>query len=332
MSWPSSPDFSNVRYAPHLQTRLDVYRNAAGTDAGGNVGLVFFHGGGWAAGSKTDFTVAGANGYDFANYVLTSGLTSKRWNVVSADYRMSAYPAGTKMSFPSDVLDGIDDACAAIQHVKDNARLYGTNPAADARSYGINPNKIVAMGSSAGATLALIAAARRSRQFLNGAPGIRRRFDYRSSSVPALVVNYLGVIDVRYDRTAGVETWDYTKFPGLFLTSNTDGGVEWGAVPEDVKAAASPLAHYELDAMEARPGGVYSVYQNTTPTGKPYANVHAAEQAAIFDAALAARSIDRVTEVVAPGAWEDYTPTPSTSPSYALSARVVTFCEARLGV
>lgn len=330
MAWPSSPDFANVRYERNLQSRLDVYRNASGTDAGGNVGLIFLHGGGWAAGTKTDFTSPGANGYDFANYVLTSGLTGMRWNVVAVDYRMFGYTGGVKMSYPSDVFEGLDDCAAAVQHVKDNARLYGTDPLEDARSYGINPNKTTLLGISAGGLFALILAARRSRAFMNGSPGVRRRFEYRASSIPALVVNYLGVTDVRFDRSLGLETWDYTKFPSLFGTSTTDGGVEWGAVPEDLKAAASPLAFYEQSAMEARPAGVYSIYQQTTPTGKPYANIHAAEQAAILDAALAAQSIPRTTEVVTPGTWVDYTPTPSTSPSYALSARVVSFCEARL--
>lgn len=330
MSWPSSPDFANVRYERHLQTRLDVYKHPTGTDAGGNVGLIFFHGGGWNAGSKTDFQTPGQNGYDFANYLLTSGLTTKRWNVVAVDYRMFGYTAGVKMSYPSEVFDGIDDCAAAIQHVKDNARLYGTDPSEDARSYGINPNKTVLLGISAGGLNALVIAMRRSRQFMNGSPGVRRRFEYRSSSIPALVINYLGVSDLRFDRSSHVETWDYTKFPGLFGTSTTDGGNEWGAVPEDVKAAASPLAFLEQSTLEARPAGVYSIYQTTTPTGKPYANIHASEQATILDAALAAQNIDRTTEVVTPGTWADYTPTPTSSPSYALSARVVSFCESRL--
>lgn len=330
MAWPSSPDFANVRYAPFLQTRLDVYKNGAGTDSGGNVGVVFLHGGGWNAGVKTDFITPGQNGYDFANYVLTSGLTTKRWNVVAVDYRMFNYTGGVKMSYQSSFFDGLDDCACAVQHVKENALLYGTNPVADARSYGINPNKIVVFGISAGGPFALIIAARRSQQFISGTPGTRRRFEYRSTSNPALVVNYLGVIDVRYDRAAGVETWDYTKFPGLLGTSTTDGGVEWGAVDENIKAGASALAYYEQATMEARPAGVYSIYQTTTFTGKPYANIHASEQAAILDAALAAKAIDRATEVVAAGTWADYAPTLGASPSYALSARVVSFCETRL--
>lgn len=330
MAWPSSPDIANARYAPHLQTRLDVYRNAAGTDAGGNVALVVIHGGGWNGGTKTDFTVPGANGYDLADYLLSSGLTAKRWNVISIDYRTWAYTAPLKMSYQSDVFDGIEDVACATQFIKDNARLYGTDPAVDARSFGVNPNRIVLFGISAGGLDSLVVACSRSRPYRTGLPGVQRRFEYRSSSTPALVINYLGVIDVRFDVGEGVETWDYTKFPTLFGTSSTDGGAEWGAIPNDFKAACSPAAILEQSSLEARPAGVYSIYQTTTATGKPYANIHAAEQAPIIDALLEAQSIDRVTEVVTPGTWEDYTPTPTTSPSYALSARVVAFCEARL--
>jgi len=330
MAWPASPDFQDVRFAPHLQTRLDVYQNAAGTDVGGNVGLVYVHGGGWNGGLKTQVATAGEHGHDLADYVLSSGLTTKKWNVAAVDYRTFAYTSPLKMSYPSEVFDGIADVGRAVQHIKDNARLYGTDPVADARSYGINPHRIVLLGVSAGGLDSLMVAFSRSLPYRSGQPGVQRRFDYRSSSVPALVVNFLGVIDVRFDTAAGVETWDYLKFPKLFGTSTTDGGVEWGAVSNDIKAACSPLAVLEQSSLEARPVGVYSIYQTTTATGKPYANIHAAEQAAILDAALAARSVDRVTEIIAPNAWEDYSPTPATSPSYALSGRVVAFCEARL--
>lgn len=330
MSWPASPDFGDVRYGPHLQSRLDVYLNPTGTDTGGNVCLLFIHGGGWAGGTKVEFTVAGANGFALPDYVLTSGLTTKRWNVISIDYRTFAYSAPLKMSYPSTIFDGIEDAQRAVQWIKDNARLYGTDPVADPRSYGINPNKIVIYGYSAGATNGAICAFARSRPFFRATGGIRRRFEYGSSSIPALLINHVGVIDVRFDAAENAESFPETAFPSMFGTSSTDGGTEWEAISHDMKSAASPLAYLEQDSMEARPAGVYNVYHSTTPTGKPYANIHAAEQAPIFDAALEAALIDRATETVANGTWDDYTPTPETSPSYALSARVVAFCEARL--
>lgn len=330
MAWPSSPDIADLRYAGHLQTRLDVYRNPAGTDDGGNVALVFVHGGGWSGGLKTQIATPGQHGYDLADYVLSSGLTGKRWNVISIDYRTFRYTAPLKMSYPSDVFDGIEDVACAVQFIKDNARVYGTDPVADARSFGVSPNKVVLLGVSAGGLGSLVVSLSRSRPYRAGVPGAQRRFEYRSSSTPALVINFLGVIDVRFDEALGVETFPYDKFPSLFGTSSTDGGAEWGALPNDIKAACSPAAILEQTTLEARPAGVYSIYQQTTATGKPYANIHAAEQAAVLDDLLADRSIDRVTEVITPGAWEDYTPTPSTSPSYALSGRVVSFCEARL--
>lgn len=330
MAWPSSPDIADVRYAANLQTRLDVFRNASGTDDGGNVALVFVHGGGWNGGLKTQIQTPGQHGYDLADYVLSSGLTTKRWNLITVDYRTFAYTAPLKMSYQADVFEGIEDVACAVQFIKDNARLYGTDPGADSRSFGVNPSKIIVFGVSAGGLDGLVVSLSRSRPYRAGLPGAQRRFEYRSSSVPALVINFLGVIDVRFDEAEGVETFPYDKFPALFGTSSTDGGAEWGAVPPDWKAACSPLAILEQDTLEARPAGIYSIYQTTTATGKPYANIHAAEQAPILDAAMAAQGIDHVTEVIVPNSWADYSPTPATSPSYALSGRVVAFCEARL--
>lgn len=317
MSWPISADFSAIRYAPHLPCRLDVYKNAS-NDAGGNCCMLFLHGGGWAGGSRLDCLTPTHNGYSLLDYVIASGPTTKRWNVVSIDYRTFLYTSGIKNSYQSVFPDPYEDCARAVQHVKDNARLFGTNPDADARSYGINPNKIVVFGFSAGGSIATVNALRRSAPHFNTTPWAPNRFIYRSSSTPALVVNMKGVIDVRFDTALGVETFPYTSLPSLFGTSTTDGGVEWGLVSPELKAAASPLAYLEQSVLEAQPAGVYSIYENTTFTGKTYANLHAAEQAPLLAAALLARGIPYLSEVVA------------TVEDAALNARIVAFLEARL--
>lgn len=321
MSWPISADFPAVRYAPHLQTRLDVYKNAA-TDSGGNCCMLFLHGGGWSGGSRLDCLTPTHNGYSLLDYVIASGPTTKRWNVVSIDYRTFTYTNGIKNSYQSVFPDHYEDCAHAVQHVKDNARLFGTNPDADARSYGINPNKIVLFGFSAGGTMALVNSLRRSAPYFNTTPWAPNRFIYRSSSTPALVVNMKGPIDVRYNTVAGAERFAYNQLPALFGTSTTDSplGTEWGLVSPELKAAASPMAYLEQTVLEAQPAGVYSIYETTTPItpSQPWPNLHDSRQEPILAAALLARGIPYQSEVIA------------TVEDNALNARIVAFLEARL--
>lgn len=328
MSYPDTldtlvPTTENIRYAPHLPTRMEFYENAESQD-GGNAALVFIHGGSWSGNDRTLFRVHGANGYDLCAYALQSGLTTNKWNVFSIDYRMSAYTGVNPSSYPSLYPDGFNDTACAVQFIKDNAA-----------SFGINPSKVVLFGSSAGGTNALHTAFRRSQPyFAKTSPAMPRRFAYRSSSSVAAVVNFIGPIDFRYDEEEGTETWTYNHntagWSGLFGHSLTDSGAEWSSAELDaVKEAASPLAYIEMPVLEQRPSGVYSVYNATSPTGKPYANLHASEQAAILHAALDAAGIENDYEVVTSGAWEDYTPSPTVqdSPSYMISGRVMTFIE-----
>lgn len=318
---PLAPTTANIRYAPHLQARFDFYRNAT-TQTGGNAALVFVHGGSWVGNDRTLIQTHGNNGYDLASYCLFSGLTSQKWNVFSIDYRMGTYTGVNPASYPSYYPDPMDDTARAVQWIKDHASEYG-----------INANKVVLFGASAGGTNALHTAFRRSLPyFATTSSAYPRRFAYRSSSNVAAVINFLGVIDFRYDEAEGVETWAYNHntngWSGLFGHSLTDSGAEWESEAMDqVKAAASPLMLLEKSNLESSVRGVYSIYSATTATGKPYVNLHAAEQAAILHAQLDTKTITNDYEIITSGDWEDYTPTPATSPSYAISARVMGFIE-----
>lgn len=330
MAWPTTPEVKDFRYWDVLQTRLDVYRNAT-TQSGGNVGLVTVHGGGWAGNTKNTQNLTSEESYDLANYVLTSGQTAQKWSVIPVDYRMGAYTGGIKSSYPSYFPESFGDVSYAVQAIKDNARLYGTNPALNAKSWGINPNKIVLFGTSAGSTNCMLTSLRRSEPYyVGGTWRSAQRFQYGSSSIPALVINNIGPIDFRFDTALGVETFRYDALPLIFGTSTTDAGVEWGLIPADMKAAASPLAYLQQGKLEARPAGMTHVYFTTLADPKPYDSLHPSEQGPIIHAACLAAQIDSDLQVITPGAWKDYAPTPATSPSWVISKRITQFCEARL--
>lgn len=86
--------------------------------------MVCIHGGGWLQGSRTHFN-------DFAKFIALRGFV-----VVSIDYRLSG-----EAKFPA----AIHDCKAAVRWLRANADKYG-----------LDPNKIGAIGSSAGGHLAAL--------------------------------------------------------------------------------------------------------------------------------------------------------------------------------
>ncbi|MFI0728849.1 alpha/beta hydrolase [Streptomyces sp. NPDC021225] len=91
--------------------------------------LVFFHGGGWVLGSRA--------GYDHVGCFLAEHSGHR---VLSVDYRLAP-----EDPFPA----AVDDALAAFDDTVSRAEEFG-----------IDPNRIVVGGDSAGATLAAVAARR----------------------------------------------------------------------------------------------------------------------------------------------------------------------------
>lgn len=119
------PTYSNIRYGPHDRNVLDLWRARRGPgDAGGTPLVVFFHGGAFRQGSKSDIPSR-----------MIVRCLSRGISVASASYRLSQ-----DAPYPAPMRDG----ARAIQYL----RLH-------AREYGIDPDRIGASGSSAGAGIAL---------------------------------------------------------------------------------------------------------------------------------------------------------------------------------
>lgn len=112
----------DLAYGPDPRQKLDVYRpkNAA-THA--RV-VIFFYGGEWISGSKTDYRF------------VAEALTQRGFVVVLPDYRV--YPAVT---FPGFVQDG----AAAIRWTHEHIAAYGGDP-----------NRLYLMGHSAGSHIAAL--------------------------------------------------------------------------------------------------------------------------------------------------------------------------------
>ncbi len=119
------PDLANIRYGPHERHVLDLWtaKSRAGKAAPAPL-IVFFHGGAFRLGDKS--SVPGW---------LVVRCLSEGISVASANYRLSDTAA-----FPGPMLDG----ARAIQYLRSRAKEFGIDPA-----------RIGASGSSAGAGIAL---------------------------------------------------------------------------------------------------------------------------------------------------------------------------------
>jgi acetyl esterase/lipase len=142
----------DVAYGPGPRDRLDVYRPEVG--AAGLPVVVFFYGGAWQTGSRSDYVFVAA------------GLARRGMVVVVPDYRLSP-----GVRFPVFV----EDAARAVAFTRRNAVDWGGDPA-----------RLVVAGHSAGAHIAAMLAldphyladAGDSREALAGAVGISGPYDF----------------------------------------------------------------------------------------------------------------------------------------------------------
>jgi acetyl esterase/lipase len=101
---------NGLPYGNAPRQRLDVYMPTAGTRQTGCHGrpvVVFFYGGSWQTGSRSDYLFVGA------------ALASRGFVAVLPDYR--TWP---DVAFPGF----IDDAAAAVRWTRDHAAEFGGDP------------------------------------------------------------------------------------------------------------------------------------------------------------------------------------------------------------
>jgi acetyl esterase/lipase len=206
MAFPRQVPFIPRRSATHeLETDV-VYAEVAGEPlrydfyrplgvAGPVPAVVFVHGGGWAGGDPSQ---AGGNGMHFAR----NGIAT-----VSISYRLApAHP------FPA----ALDDVRRGLRHVRANADAFG-----------IDPERIVLLGLSAGAHLAMLAHLAREVGAL--APDLPDDLRDVSEDVLGVIAHY-GPYDLA--RRKPVDGWDPI---GAFLGER--------ATDPDAIALASPVRH-----------------------------------------------------------------------------------------
>ena len=188
--------YQNDTLKKHL---LDIYLPANST---GKVPLVvFIHGGGWLGNDK----------YADMGYMkeTVAEILKSGYALASIDYRFS-----TQAVFPAQMLD----CNAAISYLVDNASKYG-----------LDRDRMVVMGFSAGGHLAsMVGLAHNNKvdEFYN--TGSNRKYDFKG------VVNFYGPADL-------------TLFPGA-IDPKSPEGLLIGAAPldrPDLAKAASPVSYVD---------------------------------------------------------------------------------------
>jgi len=133
----------DIPYGPRSENRLDILQRRWVDAQVDRPGVIVFHGGGWASGSREDVLVRVCHQY------LEHGFL-----VANVDYRKGSIAAA------------VQDAVLALQWFTGHAPAYG-----------VDRDRIVVTGESAGAHLALMAA-------------------FQSGERTAAVVNFYGVSDL----------------------------------------------------------------------------------------------------------------------------------------
>ena len=190
----------NVTYltASGTDLKLDVYRRR--DLATPQKTMVFYHGGGWIGGTKE------------ASFMSVMPWLEMGWNVVNVEYRMARV---------AEAPAAVEDALCALRFV-----------VAQAKTYNVDPTKIVVSGESAGGHLALaVGMIPQSAGFTNICSG--GGFAGFENAVPkvAAIINWYGITDVN-DMLGGPNARSYA--------------VQWlgsGKDRDDMAKRMSPLTY-----------------------------------------------------------------------------------------
>ena len=191
----------NITYmtATGYESKLDVYRRRDTTDP--QPTMVFYHGGGWIAGTKESAIMS------------IMPWLEMGWTVVNVEYRMAAVAPA-----PAAVVD----ATCALRFVIDKAD-----------DYGIDTDRIVVSGESAGGHLALaVGMIPESARFTHRCAG--GGFRGNETAVPrvAAIINWYGITDVEKMLAGEADARSYA--------------VQWVGAQSDAKKVArsvSPLTY-----------------------------------------------------------------------------------------
>lgn len=196
--------------------KLDLYMPGTDTDKGAGPfpTVVFVHGGGWAGGDKADL-----NNEEIQINQLRDTLLGHGYAIASVNYRLM--PKGT---FP----EPMQDVAAAVRYLKSHAGQYG-----------LDVDRFVMLGDSAGGHLATMVGMTSDKPDLQGSIGVTDT----DTKVKA-IVGYYGI----YDLTTRTEDQQQGPCQRAKPGAESSHGRLIGADPdspqgEPIAAKASPITY-----------------------------------------------------------------------------------------
>jgi acetyl esterase/lipase len=193
---PNWKIYRDVQYGPSPEEKADLYL----LNRGVNPAVVLIHGGGWQAGDKASY-----DGY-YAELYARAG-----YHVVAINYRLAKLEDGATQWNAQ-----LQDAQLAIRWLR---RLSGL--------LRIDPNRIGAIGDSAGGQLALLLGSLPASQTnLAGGPDLSALYSAQSPKVAA-VVDMFGPTDLTqpnmYQQLSSLAVFGaraYAQTPGLYRSAS----------------------------------------------------------------------------------------------------------------
>lgn len=295
---PAAGSFRNIRYGPSIHHRLNYYRNAAKPNEPHGL-LVYGHGGGWGANEKTSTIEGSELMHILWGFVLDTDsygtddvvfdVASVEWRrqnqtnisppALSTPYEATAEgtnpgtgPTAAPWFFPTFV----DDLQRAIQFMKTHAARFG-----------IDPDRVVAWGSSSGAHLALLSALAPSRRFMP-ADLASRLYDVTHTSRVRGVLNWFSPIDFNpwymhfkllapsFGLTENSDANQRADMERLLLIPAADGTFPSTCEPTPICKAISPRHRIRAawsDNLGLRIRSQYATYETTSAPGPTYSTI-----------------------------------------------------------
>lgn len=182
-------------YGPGPAQRLDVYLPEPSAEP--HEVVIFFHGGSWQFGSKSDYLFLG------------QAMAARGFVTVIPDYRL--YP---ETRYPGFLQDG----AAAVRWTRENIGAFGGDP-----------RRVFLMGHSAGAYIGMMLALDprwlgRLRGELSGAIGMAGPYDFLPVEEPTLKEIFVGEEDVTRAQPIGYA--EAAEVPVLLVSGRSDDTVD----------------------------------------------------------------------------------------------------------
>ncbi len=309
----------NYQYGPELHHTVNYYPNATRI-TGGNPWILFAHGGGLGSGDKTGIIEGVSRIHIIAAYFLDSVNygTSAAFDVFSMEFNCNAH-TGTVLSAYEDTLEGtatgtgpisfpayarswVDDMQRCVQWIKDNIT-------------GVDPNKGVLFGDSAGGVMAVAAGIGPQREHSTIPFG---PWSAISTSNVRGILLYQTPIEINPWKSSvfemnghlGLLSSDYTAsradFERALLVPNSSGLYPSTVEPNALCKSFSPVHVVAAHGYETAGIPIHSVYNDfeytaapvTTYSAIPPLIAHDYTQGATFQAACDDAGITHTYEIV----------------------------------